>query len=497
MPIGEAHKSGSSFRGLAEYILAQGVYEKQNNDKRPEIVFRNHLYSSNYLELGTEFREVAKENTRVTKPVMHLTVNFKTSDNISNENQKKFVLKIMDEMGVKEDNHQFLVVKHNDKHPHYHIQINRVGFDGKTLSDSNSKLRIGTACDKIEKEMGLDNYLEATRAFVYDEKTKTHKKNKNRKLNKGLTIVKASKNRQVGIQEKKDFIQIETLKAIDNHNVDSLEKLKAELDKRKITLKYSVNKKEQVAVSFQYDGLAVKGSQISLKGNLIKNQLLANQKANKDLYDSRELLGIIKDAKNRAVKSVSQIIKQYSLGKIPELKTIFKQNEILYKDNGNLEYKNLTIEAETIKRILKEFNEKLEKAEVKHQIKLKEYEVLQRTEFKKGFIGFLKDEQKRFNATLKEKLQHTKRPSLEVGIRRDFYIKEVLDSFNKVYDAEKVKKVIRYVGYSVDKSLDLNKKIALKVDEKKQKSLLICNNITQSQTKENTVERVVKRKIRR
>ena len=165
MPIGEAHKSGGSFSGLAEYILAQGIYKNQNDDKKPEVVFKNHLYSSNYLELGAEFREVAKENKRVTKPVMHLTVNFKTTDNISNENQKKFVQKIMEEMGVKEDNHQFLVVKHNDKHPHYHCQINRIGFDGKTLSDSNSKLRIGTACDKIEKEMGLDNYLEATRIF--------------------------------------------------------------------------------------------------------------------------------------------------------------------------------------------------------------------------------------------------------------------------------------------------------------------------------------------
>jgi hypothetical protein len=29
------------------------------------------------------------------------------------------------------------------------VQINRIGFDGKTLSDSNQKLRIGTACDKI------------------------------------------------------------------------------------------------------------------------------------------------------------------------------------------------------------------------------------------------------------------------------------------------------------------------------------------------------------
>ena len=117
MPIGEAHKSGESFSGLAEYILAQGLYAPDCVSKKPEIVFRNHVFASDYLSIGKEFREQAKENRRVKKPVMHFTVNFKTADETSSKNQKFFVQKIMSEMGVTNDNHQYVVVKHDDKQP--------------------------------------------------------------------------------------------------------------------------------------------------------------------------------------------------------------------------------------------------------------------------------------------------------------------------------------------------------------------------------------------
>lgn len=504
MPIGEAIKSGGSFSGLAEYILAQGVYKKDNKVKKPEIVFRNHVYSSKYLELGNEFREVAKENTRVTKPVMHLVVNFATSDNVSIDNQKEFVLKILQEMGVKENNHQFMVVKHNDKHPHYHIQINRIGFDGKTLSDSNTKLRIGTACDKIEKEMGLDNYLHTTRAFVYDKETKTHKKNKNRKLNKSLTVVKASRNRQVGIQKKKDFIQIEALKALDNHKVDSLELLKEELSKRKISFKYTINKKEQVGTSFEYGGLAVKGSKISLKGSLIKNQLLASQKFNKELKNKEEFLSLIVSVEPLIIKSVEQIRKQYNLGKIPELPSVFKENEILYKDDGSLSYKDLTLEAGFINTIVEGFNKKLEEAKIKQQIKLKEYEKLQKTEFKKSFLGFLNAEQKMFNKDLKDKLLQTKLPLLDVNINRIDCRNEVIRNIHEVYHNVKGEKLIKDLYFSVDKSLDLDKKEVPEVKVKKEitlnllkkeleKNNLVPKNNNNENSELEVTEEVVKR----
>src|SRR5690554_16551 len=333
MPIGEAHKSGSRFSGLCAYVLAQGIYGIQKKIKKPEIGLSNFIYGKHYEEIAKQFKEQAEENLKVKNPVMHLSVNFKTEDHISKEIQEQFVKRVLEEMEIKDDNHQYIAVRHNDKHPHFHIVVNRVGFDGKTLSDSHSKYRIGTACDKIEKEMELDNYLEKSRVFIYDKATNSYKKNENREINKGKEIVKRTRNRQIGVQEKKDYIQIQTIKALQNPKVSSLEGLQNELKKKRIQFQYTVNKKEQVAVSFKYDGLAVKGTQVSLKGSLIKKQLLLNAKASLHQNEKSNFLQTIKETKRSFENSINEIVNTYNSGKTPDLKEIFAKNGIQLYDN--------------------------------------------------------------------------------------------------------------------------------------------------------------------
>lgn len=479
MPIGEAHKSGSNFTGLAEYILAQGIYSSQNPAKKPEIVYTNHIYGSNYLELGSEFREVAKENPRVSKPVMHFTVNFKASDNISNENQITFVRRIIEEMGVQEKNHQFLIVKHNDKHPHFHVQINRIGFDGKTLSDSNSKLRIGTACDKVEKEMGLDNYLKSTRAFVYDEELKSHVKNTKREIYKVVPIVKATRNRQLGIQEKKDYIQIETLKILQNHKVDSLESLQSELKLKDINFKFSINQKDQVAVSFQYNGLAVKGTQVCLKGNMIKNQLLANQKANNQLEEKKRHLIKIKEAYSKLVKSINEMVDVYNSGRIPDLESVLKANGIKCKNGTTIDYNDLIIDLKLLQQFNYRCQLRLEEAIEKFKYELSEYQKLQKTEFKKGFLGVLNADQKKFNESLKDKLNNSQPPALKISIKSDDFINEIQKRVSEMYNDVKGKKIIRYFTYVVDPSINLADG-TLNKSEEKDESISVSKNSEQA-----------------
>lgn len=133
----------------------------------------------------------------------------------------------------------------------------------------------------------------------------------------------------------------------------------------------------------------------------------------------------------------------------------------------------MSIEASFINNILEEFNEKLNKAKVKQKIKLKEYELLQRTEFKKGFLNA---EEKKFNASLKEAKEQAKVTLLEVGIKGVYYRNLVIDRVYKAYSKGKAKKVIRYVGYSVDESIDLTKKVEVKIDEKKKTTLNTLKN---------------------
>lgn len=54
------------------------------------------------------------------------------------------------------ENTQFLIVRHTDTdHPHCHIVYNRVNNDGKTITDSNIKLRNVKVCDELTTKYGL------------------------------------------------------------------------------------------------------------------------------------------------------------------------------------------------------------------------------------------------------------------------------------------------------------------------------------------------------
>ena len=51
---------------------------------------------------------------------------------------------------------QSLIVRHNDRqHPHLHICINRIGNDGKTISDHNEKYRSTKICRELTERYGL------------------------------------------------------------------------------------------------------------------------------------------------------------------------------------------------------------------------------------------------------------------------------------------------------------------------------------------------------
>ena len=51
---------------------------------------------------------------------------------------------------------QSLIVRHSDRqHPHLHICINRIGNDGKTISDRNEKYRSTKICRELTERYGL------------------------------------------------------------------------------------------------------------------------------------------------------------------------------------------------------------------------------------------------------------------------------------------------------------------------------------------------------
>ncbi len=92
----------------------------------------------------------------IAKPVAHISLNFSAEDKgrISDEFMVQIATEYLEKMGY--GNTQFMLARHLDKeHPHCHLVINRIDFDGKRISDKNEKRRNAKVCRELTEKYGL------------------------------------------------------------------------------------------------------------------------------------------------------------------------------------------------------------------------------------------------------------------------------------------------------------------------------------------------------
>ncbi|OQP47949.1 relaxase/mobilization nuclease domain-containing protein [Niastella populi] len=160
---------GKSFLGCIEYCLedkqslsaAQRLQHVDNNGlqhvNRAEVLCYNQCFG-NAAELAAQFNEVRRLNSRVQKPVLHLSISLAGGETLSKNQLIEIAEAVTAEFKV--DRNQYVCVMHKDtKHPHLHLVANRVGYDGKVASDSNSYLRMANLCRKLELKYNLKQVL--------------------------------------------------------------------------------------------------------------------------------------------------------------------------------------------------------------------------------------------------------------------------------------------------------------------------------------------------
>jgi Relaxase/Mobilisation nuclease domain len=151
---------GKSFRGCISYCLEdklEKIVTGQAVKDRAEVLSYNLCYGDK-LELIKQFNEVRNLNPKLSKPVMHVTLSLALGEQLHKGKLSGIVEDCAKEMGF--DKNQFIVITHNDTtHQHLHIVVNRVGFDGKTLSDSNNYKTIANYCRKMEQKHNLRQVL--------------------------------------------------------------------------------------------------------------------------------------------------------------------------------------------------------------------------------------------------------------------------------------------------------------------------------------------------
>ena len=151
---------GKSFAGCLLYCLNDKVRQHEADvvmKDRAEVLIYNQCFG-NQKELIQQFNEVRQLNQKLSKPVMHITLSLAPGENLSKDKLMEMSQACAKDMGF--ENNQYIAILHRDtNHQHLHIVANRVGFDKRTVSDSNSYKKIANYCRKMELRYGLKQLL--------------------------------------------------------------------------------------------------------------------------------------------------------------------------------------------------------------------------------------------------------------------------------------------------------------------------------------------------
>ena len=120
---------------------------KQHPD---EVIFKNRAEIITFnqcngtaLELVKQFNRVRQLNQNLSKPVFHITLSMAPGEVLSKDKLMEVSEQCAKDFGF--ENNQYVSVLHKDtEHQHMHIVANRIGFDRKTVSDSNSFKKVAT-----------------------------------------------------------------------------------------------------------------------------------------------------------------------------------------------------------------------------------------------------------------------------------------------------------------------------------------------------------------
>lgn len=141
--IGKARK-GNDFARLAAYLTRDG---------RGRLLALDNLASDGPQAAAAEMSVQAATSRRTTQPVMHLSISYGEGEDPTPDQMRADARRTLQALGL--DRNQAVIIAHDDtENPHLHIMVNRVGTDGKAVSDSNSYARIEDTLRGIENERG-------------------------------------------------------------------------------------------------------------------------------------------------------------------------------------------------------------------------------------------------------------------------------------------------------------------------------------------------------
>jgi hypothetical protein len=147
---------GKGFRGALRYNL-------QKVDQGVAKILESTFTSGNENAIMREVALVRILRPNLQKYFYHTSLNFPPTEDLSDAKMLAISGEYLEAMGFNQ--HQHLIFRHYDAdHPHLHILVNRVGYDGTVVSDSKDYQRSEQVLRKLEKQYGLTEVVSSRQA---------------------------------------------------------------------------------------------------------------------------------------------------------------------------------------------------------------------------------------------------------------------------------------------------------------------------------------------
>lgn len=147
---------GKGFRGALRYNL-------QKVEHGAAKILNMTFTSGKEDSIMREVALVRMLRPNLQKYFYHTSLNFPPNENLGDEQMNMIANEYLNNMGF--DQHQYAIFRHYDAdHPHLHILVNRIGYDGQVVSDSKDYQRSEQVLRKLEKQHGLTEVISSRQA---------------------------------------------------------------------------------------------------------------------------------------------------------------------------------------------------------------------------------------------------------------------------------------------------------------------------------------------
>jgi hypothetical protein len=239
-----SQKIGKSFMGALSYNVRKLVH--------PDEQLRAELLDTNFTTLDRHQIKQEVELLRSLRPnlnryVYHTSLNFAKEDVLDNDTLLAIAHEYLKASGF--TNNQYLIFRHHDAdHPHVHLLVNRISFDGEVVSDSNNYQKSEAIIRRLERQYGL-----------------TQVENSKQASNKAV---------------KKDELEMVVRTGKPSHKMVLQEILGNLLKEERMTFREFVGRGEKAGINFLFNQGStgrVSGVTFFYEGFKIKGQALGNQ----------------------------------------------------------------------------------------------------------------------------------------------------------------------------------------------------------------------------